>query len=133
MGTGKLLKSFFLVLFILCIISCMDNNNYKGNILKNAYVLDNVLYAQLDANNGKIGKITGLYIGKNGSTVGAVGTKFSDGIITVEYVLKSEFTDYIEGEKYDVYVKWYGGGLTADCIYQNGSFKILTERYSNGI
>ncbi len=131
MGSRKILVSLFIVILFLEAISC-TGNNYKGNVLKNAYIVNNTLYVQLDHNNGKVGKIKRIEVGKNIPPAKVTSIENSEGLITIMSDLEENFINYKNFEHYEIYVSWFGGGLTADSVYQDGRFHILKEKYNNG-
>lgn len=115
-------------------VSC-SKKNAKEFIIKKAYINSNEkqLVVKLFNSKKKIGKIHGLYIGRNGT--------FSDAEITVDdkanYTVTAEINDwqekYINGQHYLIQVIWYGGRLESDSIFNNGLFEIMSEHYSNKI
>lgn len=127
-----------LILIALCCISLLScNKNKKENnesnitVFQSCEIKDNFLSIRLKNSHVKpIGKINYVDIYKG---------FIPDNVVydENEVWIKEDFSwacfDFNSGEEYKIYIRWFGGSLTVKTVYENNSFRMLSERYINKI
>lgn len=130
MNIKRIVNYFVLICMSLIMVACIKKSS-KDFIIKTACIsaVEKKLTVEISIKK-KIGKIHGLYIGKNGTFSDAESID-NNASITVMARMTDMQEEYVEGQHYLIQVIWYGGRLDADSIYCNGNFEIVSEHYSN--
>ena len=130
-----ILIGLFFITFVFsgCFIIKRNTKEFKKPLLKSIYIdSNNIVTIILDNSNQlkKIGEIHAMKLFYYASII-EYEKRENEIIITRDI---SEYKEkFIEDKQYRIEIKWYGGHLFLETIFQNGQFTVLKEKYLDRI
>ena len=130
-----ILIGLFFITFVFsgCFIIKRNTKEFKKPLLKSIYIdSNNIVTIILDNSNQlkKIGEIHALKLFYYASIIEYEKREN-------EIIIKRDISEYkekfIEDKQYRIEIKWYGGHLFLETIFQNGQFTVLKEKYLDRI
>ncbi len=130
-----ILIGLFFIAFVFsgCFIIKRNTKEFKKPLLKSIYIdSNNIVTIKLDKTNeykhfGEIYEMRLFYL------VPIFAYEENE----TEITLKEDISDYkdkfYDGCDYRIEIKWYGGHLFLETIFQNGQFTVLKEKYLDRI
>lgn len=123
----------FSLVFSGCFLIKANGKDFKKSLVKSINIdSNNVVTIVLD-NTNKSKRIGEIYELKLFYRTSLFNYETNENVITIKKNISDYKEKFYEDCQYRIEVKWFGGHLFLETVFQNGQFTVLNESYINRI
>ena len=124
---------FITFVFSGCFIIKRNTKEFKKPLLKSIYIDSNNIVTIILDNSNQLKKIGEIHAMKLFYYASIIEYEKRENEIIIKRDISEYKEKFIEDKQYRIEIKWYGGHLFLETIFQNGQFTVLKEKYLDRI
>ncbi|MBR6295072.1 MAG: hypothetical protein IKR40_01175 [Treponema sp.] len=130
-----ILIGLFFITFVFsgCFIIKRNTKEFKKPLLKSIYIDSNNIVTIILDNSNQLKKIGEIHAMKLFYYASIIEYEKRENEIIIKRDISEYKEKFIEDKQYRIEIKWYGGHLFLETIFQNGQFTVLKEKYLDRI
>ncbi len=130
-----ILIGLFFIAFVFsgCFIIKRNTKEFKKPLLKSIYIDSNNIVTIILDNSNQLKKIGEIHAMKLFYYASIIEYEKRENEIIIKRDISEYKEKFIEDKQYRIEIKWYGGHLFLETIFQNGQFTVLKEKYLDRI
>lgn len=130
-----ILIGLFFITFVFsgCFIIKRNTKEFKKPLLKSIYIDSNNIVTIILDNSNQLKKIGEIHAMKLFYYASIIEYEKRENEIIIKRDISEYKEKFIEDNQYRIEIKWYGGHLFLETIFQNGQFTVLKEKYLDRI
>ena len=119
--------------FSSCFLIKRNSEDYKKPLVKSINIDSNDIVTIILDNTNKSKRIGEIYELKLFYRTSLFNYETNENVITIKKNISDYKEKFYEDCQYRIEVKWFGGHLFLETVFQNGQFTVLNESYINRI